>query len=120
MEILGEPKGFLMEPEIHYYAKSQHIGFKGVVLLAASPMGFGALPLGTGDFSITHALAIQYDETGIVSSVHRMPEGACKSTVPCLGYANFEENDKAYELFLFAPDVAHPVPWTQVCLTRRA
>ena len=106
MEILGEPKAFLMDPEIHYYATSLSMGFQGVLMLGVSPVGVAGLPLGRGGFSLptTHALTIQFDETGIVSSVDRMPAGPCKSTVPCLGYAYFKRDDKAYELFLFAPE----------------
>ena len=106
MEILGEPKAFLMDPEIHYYAEFHFTGFQGVVIIAALGPGilwFGAEPLGVGGSTVL-ALAIQFDETGIVSSVDRLPEGPCKSTVPCLGYAYFKRDDKAYELFLFAPE----------------
>ncbi len=105
MEILGEPKAFLMDPEIHYYAESQFMGFAGAVIVVLGlPYGPpGLLPLGSKGLT-TFALAIQYDETGIVSSVDRLPAGPCKSTIPCLGYAYFERDDKAYELFLFAPE----------------
>ena len=103
MEILGEPKAFLMDPEIHYYAKSLSMGFQRVVMLAVSPSGPVGPLLGRGGLT-TLALAIQFDETGIVSSVDRLPEGPCKSTVPCLGYAYFKTDDKAYELFLLAPE----------------
>ena len=106
MEILGEPKAFLMDPEIHYYAEFHFTGFQGVIIIAAlvGPLiFFGAEPLGVGGWTVL-ALAIQFDETGIVSSVDQMPVGPCKSTVPCLGYAYFKRDDKAddkaYELFL--------------------
>ncbi len=102
IEMLGEPKAFLMDPEIHYYAESHFKGFVGVLILVVAPGEAGAVPLGDGGLT-TRALAIQFDETGIVSSVDRLPAGPCKSTIPCLGYAYLKRNDKTYELFLFAP-----------------